>query len=103
MKLVKLRSLEHGSYLPKSHNIIPCSTVLKEKCGLDGKIMLYWAHIIVGGHRQVEGVDYSKVFLSATKMPTVHVIMVNTVTQDWDIKSTYLNEMLKEMIYMKPP
>ena len=41
-------------------------------------------------------------------MPTVHVILANATTQDWEIdhvnvKSVYLNGMLKEMIYMKVP
>ena len=39
-------------------------------------------------------------------MPTVHVILANAATQDWeidhvDIKSAYLNVTLKETIYMK--
>ena len=64
-------------------------------------------HIVTGGHRQVEGVNYSKTFFSAAKMPTVWVILANAATQDWeikhvDIKSAYLNVTLKETIYMKP-
>ena len=41
-------------------------------------------------------------------MPTVQVVLANAATQDWeiehvDVKSVYLNAMLKETIYMKPP
>ena len=41
-------------------------------------------------------------------MPTVQVVLANAAHQDWeiehiDIKSTYLNAKLKEIIYMKPP
>ena len=94
--------------LLKGHNAIPCSTVLKEKRGLDGKITSYRMHIVTGGHRQVEGVNYSKTFSSVAKMPTVQVVLVNAATQDWeiehvDVKSAYLNVTLKKMIYMKPP
>ena len=65
-------------------------------------------HIITGGHRQVKGVNYSEIFSSTAKMPTVWVVLVNAATQDWeiehiDLKSTYLNATLKETIYMKPP
>ena len=64
--------------------------------------------IVIGGHRQVEGVNYSKTFSSAAKMPTVWVILANAATQDWeiehvDVKSAYLNATLKETIYMKLP
>ena len=94
--------------LLKGHNAIPCSAVLKEKCGPDGEITSYRVHIVTGGHRQVEGVNYTKTFSSVAKMPTVWVILVNAATQDWEIehvnvKSAYLNATLKETIYMKPP
>ena len=94
--------------LLKGHNAIPCSAVLKEKCGPDGEITSYWVRIVAGGHRQVKGVNYSETFSSAAKMPTVWVILANAATQDWEIehvnvKSVYLNVTLKEMIYMKLP
>ena len=94
--------------LPEGHNAIPCSAMLKEKRGLNGEITSYRVRIVAGGHRQVEGVNYSETFSSAAKMPTVRVILVNAATQDWEIehvnvKSVYLNATLKEMIYMKPP
>ena len=64
--------------------------------------------IVAGGHRQVEGVNYSETFSSTAKMPTVRVILANAATQDWeiehvDVKSAYLNATLKETIYMKLP
>ena len=82
--------------------------MLKEKRGPDGEITSYQVRIVAGGHRQVEGVNYSETFSSTAKMPTVWVVLVNAATQDWeiehvDVKSAYLNVMLKEMIYMKPP
>ena len=94
--------------LPKGHNAILCSAMLKEKHGPDGKITSYRVHIVAGGHRQGKGVNYSKTFSSVAKMPTVWVVLAIAATQDWeiehvDIKSVYLNATLKETIYMKPP
>ena len=72
----------------------------------------WWNYLLLSAHcrrrTQVEGVNYSETFYSAAKMPTVQVILVTAATQDWeiehiDIKSAYLNVMLKETIYMKPP
>ena len=37
--------------LPKGHNAILCSAVLKEKCGPDGEITSYQVCIVTGGHR----------------------------------------------------
>ena len=61
--------------------------------------------IVAGGHRQVEGVNYMKTFLSAVKMPTVCLVLANAAELDWeikhvDIKNAYLNAPLKEIIYM---
>ena len=94
--------------LPKGHNAILCSTVLKEKHDLDGKITSYQVYIVTGGHRQVEGVNCSETFSSTAKMPTIQVVLANSATQDWeiehiDIKSAYLHATLKETIYMKLP
>ena len=94
--------------LPKEHTAIPCSEILKIKQGPDGEIKSYRVRIVVGGHRQIEGVNYTETFSSAAKMPTVCAVLANAAEQDWeiehvDIKSAYLNAPLKETVYMKPP
>ena len=94
--------------LPKGHMPIPCSEVLKIKRGPNREIQSYQVWIMAGGHRQVEGVNYSENFSAAAKMPTVHAILTNATQQDWeiehiDVKSAYLNVPLKETVYMKAP
>ena len=94
--------------LPAGHTAIPCSEVLRIKRGPDGEIQSYRVRIVAGGHRQVEGVNYSETFSAAAKMPTVRVVLANAAVQDWeiehvDVKSAYLNAPLEETIYMKPP
>ena len=94
--------------LPKGHIAIPCSEVLKIKRGPNGEIQSYRVRIVAGGHRQVEGVNYSETFSAAAKMPTVRAVLANAAQQDWeieqvDVKSAYLNLPLKETVYMKAP
>ena len=55
----------------------------------------------------MEGVNYTKTFSAAAKMPTVCVVLANATHQDWeiehvDVESTYLNALLKEVIFMRP-
>ena len=62
---------------------------------------------MAGGHKQVEGVNYTEMFSAAAKMPTVCTILANPASQDWeiehiDVKSAYPNAPLNEKIYMKP-
>ena len=94
--------------LLKGHNVKPCSAMLKEKCCPDCKITSYQVCIVAEGHRQVEGVNYSKMFSSTAKMSIIWVVLANATTQDWeiehvDVTSVYLNVMLKKTIYMKLP
>ena len=94
--------------LPKEHTAIPCSEVLKIKRGPDGEIKSYRVRIVVGGHRKIECVNYTETFSSVAKMPLVCTILTNAMEQDWEIehvniKSAYLNALLKETVYMKPP
>ena len=94
--------------LPQGHTAIPCSEVIKVKHRPDGEIKSYRVRIVAGGHRQVEGINYTENFLAAAKMPTVRAVLANAAHQDWeiehiDVKSAYLNAPLKEEIYMKPP
>jgi hypothetical protein len=94
--------------LPHGETVIPCSEVVKVKRGPKGEVQSYRVRIVAGGHRQVEGVNYTETFSAAAKMPTVRVVLANAAQQDWeiehiDVKSAYLNAPLKEVIYMKPP
>ena len=78
------------------------------KRGPDGEVQSYRVRIVAGGHRQVEGVNYTETFSAAAKMPTVRVVLANAAHQNWeiehiDVKSAYLNAPLKETIYMKAP
>ena len=62
----------------------------------------------MGGHKQIEEKEYTETFTAASKSPSVCVILVNAVYQDWeihqvDIKNMYLNVPLKKTVYMKPP
>ena len=68
--------------LPKGHNAIPCSEVLKLKRGPDRKIQKYCVRIIAGGHKQIEGVNYTETFSAAAKMPTICVVLANAAEQD---------------------
>ena len=57
--------------LPAGQTTIPCSEVVRVKRGLDGEVQSYRVQIMAGGHRQVEGVNYTETFSAAAKMPTV--------------------------------
>ena len=81
--------------LPAGHTDIPCSEVVRVKQGLNGNIQSYRVRIVAGGHKQVEGVNYTKTSSAAAKMPMICTILANAASQDWeiehiDVKSAYV-------------
>jgi hypothetical protein len=94
--------------LPPGHIPIPCSGVTRVKRGPNGEVQSYRVRIVAGGHKQVEGINYTETFSAAAKMPTVRAVLANAAHQDWeiehvDVKSAYLNAPLKETIFMRAP
>jgi len=76
--------------LPKGQSAIQCSEVLKIKQGPNGEVQSYQVQNVAGGHRQVEGVNYTETFSAAAKMPTVQAVLANTVEKDWEIEHLYV-------------
>jgi hypothetical protein len=94
--------------LPAGKKPIPVMAVLKSKPGEGGGDDTFHVHYVAGGHKQVKGVNYSKMFAAAVKMPSFRVVLGNAAQKDWeihqvDVKSTYLNAPLEETVYMLPP
>jgi Reverse transcriptase (RNA-dependent DNA polymerase) len=80
--------------LPPGQTAIPCSEVVQVKRGPNSEVQSYRVRIVAGGHKQVEGVNYTETFSAAAKMPTVRVVLANAAHQDWeiehvDVKSAY--------------
>jgi hypothetical protein len=68
--------------LPQGQTAIPCSKVIRVKRGPNGETQSYRVRVVAGGHRQVEGVNYTKTFSAAAKMLTVCVVLANATHQD---------------------
>ena len=68
--------------LPEGQTAIPCSEITRVKRGPDGNIQAYRVRIVAGGHRQVEGINYTETFSAAAKMPTVRVVLASAAHQD---------------------
>jgi hypothetical protein len=106
-QLQKLKTWEIVD-LPKGQYTIPHLEVFHEKRGPSGNIETYRARIVAGGHKQILNINYTEMFSAAAKMPSIRVILAYTAQENWelhqvDIKSAYLNVLLKETMYMKPP
>ena len=93
---------------PCNHKIVSSRWVFHIKHGPDSSIQKYKACIMAQGFMQAKGIDFDKTFALVAKLVSLCVILAIAVEKDlelhqMDVKSVYLNGMLKEEIFMSPP
>lgn len=93
---------------PPGAKIIPSKWVFKVKGNPDGSVDRFRARLVAGGHRQVEGIDYTEVFAPVGKYTSLRTILAATAHYDLeahciDISNAFLNGVLKEDVYMRQP
>ena len=93
---------------PKNKHVIPYRPVFHAKRGPDGTIIKFKARLTAGGHRQIEGVDYSETFASVAKLASVRLVLAYAAASDWeihhiDVVGAFLNAELDEQIFMEAP
>ena len=72
----------------------------------DSSVTIYKARIVAKGFRQVQGVDYDKIFSLAAMLKSVWIMLaIATFYEIWqmDVKTAFLNGFLKEELYMMQP
>ena len=93
---------------PEDRKPITNKWVFVRKYDKDGNLQKYKARLVARGFSQMPGMDYNETFSPVMRLETIRVILVLTVTEDWeiqqmDIKGAYLNGKLKETIYSRHP
>ena len=69
----------------------------------DSSVTIYKARIVAKSFWQVQGVDYHKIFSIVAMRKFVRIMLaIATFYEIWqmDVKTTFLNEFLKEELYM---
>jgi hypothetical protein len=94
--------------LPSGKKPIGCKWVYKVKYKADGTLDKYKARLVAKGFSQREGIDYEETFAPTAKMSTIRLVLAMAAQQGWkvhqlDVKSAFLNEDLKELVYMCQP
>jgi len=80
----------------------------KTKRNVEGKIERNKARLVVKGYKQQLGRDNVETFALIARMETMRTILAIEVQHKWkvyqmDMKSTFLNRVLKEEVYMEQP
>ena len=93
---------------PNGVKLIGCKWVYKRKRGIDGKVEIFKARLVVKGYTQKEGFDYENTFLPVAIIKSIRILLSIAAYMDYeiwqmDVKITFLNESLDETIYMVQP
>lgn len=93
---------------PQDRKIIGCRWVFKIKLDEKGNTKSFKARIVAKGFSQIEGVDYEETFAAVATSASLRLLLTKAskeslVVKQYDVTAAFLNGMLKEEIYMRPP
>jgi hypothetical protein len=106
--LKEMGTYEDVDSLPPGRKAVGSKWVLLIKRDENGEISRYKARLVTQGYAQIQGQDYNYTSAPVARWNSIHLILSLTAIHDWelrhiDIKTAYLNGILKEDIYMRRP
>lgn len=93
---------------PINQKVIGVKWVYRTKLNSDGSINKLEARLVVKGYLHQPGVDYTDTFVPMARNDTIRLLVALAAKQGWkiyhlDVKSTFLNGLLEEDIYVEQP
>jgi hypothetical protein len=94
--------------LPRGHSAITLKWVFKLKRDETGVIVKHKARLVARGFVQREGIDFDDTFALVARMESVRLLFALAAQEGWrvhhmDVKSAFLNDDLKEEVYVHQP
>jgi hypothetical protein len=94
--------------LPRGHRAITLKWVYKLKRDEVGVIIKHKARLVARDFLQREGIDFDDAFAPVARMESVRLLLALATQEGWrahhmDVKSAFLNDDLKEEVYVHQP
>ena len=94
--------------LPNGARPIECKWVFKKKIDVDGNIQMYKARLVAKGFKQIHGIDYDETYSPVAMLKSIRILLAVAAHYDYeiwqmDVKTTLLNGILEEDVYMTQP
>ncbi|KAJ3546984.1 hypothetical protein NMY22_g1838 [Coprinellus aureogranulatus] len=109
----EIRSLNENDVfevVPIPAGVVPVTSkpVMTIKTNEHGEVVRYKVRIVARGFTQVKGVDFSETFSPVANLESIRIIvalaaMFDLELDQMDVKTAYLNGILQETIYLRPP
>lgn len=93
--------------VPKEGTVVGCKWVFKRKYDADN-VVTYRARLVAKGFSQKYGVDFNETFAPVVRHSSLRLLIALSVKLDliiyhFDVKTAFLNGILKENVYMEQP
>ncbi|GKD41566.1 retrovirus-related pol polyprotein from transposon TNT 1-94, partial [Tanacetum coccineum] len=93
---------------PDCAMVITLKWIYKVKLDELGGVLKNKARLIARGYRQEEGIDFEESFALVARLEAIHIFIafaahMNMVVYQMDLKSTFLNGILREEVYVSQP
>ena len=88
--------------------VLPCKWVFVIKTDSDGVPIRFKARLVVGGHRQVEGIDFHHTYAPVSRMATIRTMFAVSANRGWkvhqlDVTTAFLHGKIDTDVYMMQP
>ena len=108
MKSMSANKVWDLKIIPKGAKAVGYKWVYKTKLDSQGNIEKYKVRLVAKGYMQREGIDYNETFSPVSYKDFFRIIMALVAHYDlelhqMDVKTVFLNEDLKENVYMAQP
>ena len=92
---------------PESTNVIRTKWIFKNKSDTSGNITKNKARLVAQGYTQIEGIDFDDTFAPVARIESRLLLAIARLLEfklfQMDVKSTFLNEILNEELYVEQP
>nr|GFB91933.1 retrovirus-related Pol polyprotein from transposon TNT 1-94 [Tanacetum cinerariifolium] len=93
---------------PEGKSIIKTKLIFKNKKDESSLVIRNKSRLVAVGYSQQEGIDYDETFAPVARIEAIRLFLAYAAHKDFivyqmDVKKTFLNEILKEEVYVGQP
>ena len=93
---------------PEHVNVIGTKWIFKNKLNEEGKIVRNKARLVAQGYVQEEGIDYEETYAPVARLDAIRLLLSFACANNFrlfqmDVKSAFLNGIIKEEVYVEQP